>query len=234
MNNILILPDTHGRSFWKTPCKDWEGTIVFLGDYHDPYEGISREPTRAQSLRNLEELVEFVTKRRQDPNVGSTICLLGNHDWQYLGGIGECRYDFNNASKISELLKKLGLQIIYEVTDLTSANKFLFSHAGVTQDWLNYYHLELNNLYSSYEEIGHRLSDVPESRGGNAKYGSCIWNSVEDYHFENHIPDYYQIFGHTWGGRTEPLIEQDYAMLDCAKAFVLNTETKEIVPWTSA
>ena len=43
--------------------------------------------------------------------------------------------------------------------------------------------------------------------------------------------DYYQVFGHTWGGRTKPLITDKYAMLDCCKPFVLNTETKQIVPW---
>ena len=45
-NRILVIPDVHGRSFWKkaveeTPCEK----IVFLGDYMDPYarEGIRDE-----------------------------------------------------------------------------------------------------------------------------------------------------------------------------------------------
>ena len=36
---ILIIPDVHGRTFWKSAVEsgDYE-KIVFLGDYTDPYE----------------------------------------------------------------------------------------------------------------------------------------------------------------------------------------------------
>ena len=45
MNKILVIPDLHGRGFWKEPCNNWEGKIIFLGDYHDPYgEYIVEEP----------------------------------------------------------------------------------------------------------------------------------------------------------------------------------------------
>ena len=37
MTKILVIPDVHGRTFWKEPCNNWEGKIIFLGDYHDPY-----------------------------------------------------------------------------------------------------------------------------------------------------------------------------------------------------
>ena len=36
MSKILLIPDIHGRDFWKK-AKDFEGEIVFLGDYLDPY-----------------------------------------------------------------------------------------------------------------------------------------------------------------------------------------------------
>ena len=50
-NDILIIPDVHGREFWKE-AKDYPGKIVFLGDYLDPYtyyEGITTE----QALENF-------------------------------------------------------------------------------------------------------------------------------------------------------------------------------------
>ena len=39
---ILILPDIHGRTFWKKPCENPKefDLIIFLGDYLDPYESI--------------------------------------------------------------------------------------------------------------------------------------------------------------------------------------------------
>ena len=49
MTKILVIPDLHGRSFWKEPCDNWEGRIIFLGDYHDPYGGyIDGEPDKAE------------------------------------------------------------------------------------------------------------------------------------------------------------------------------------------
>ena len=44
MKKILIIPDVHGRDFWKEPVKQElknnETSIVFLGDYLDPYSNI--------------------------------------------------------------------------------------------------------------------------------------------------------------------------------------------------
>ena len=73
-NEVLIIPDVHGRSFWKEPCESWEGDIVFLGDYHDPYGHSIGEPDTEESLSNLRELVEFAGKTSNNINF-----LLGNH-----------------------------------------------------------------------------------------------------------------------------------------------------------
>ena len=56
-----------------------------------------------------------------------------------------------------------------------------------------------------------------------------IGNLLNHSKYKNHI--YYKLFGHSWGGRTKPLITDKYAMLDCCKPFVLNTETKQIEEW---
>lgn len=236
MSKVLIVPDVHGRGFWKTPCNNWEGEIIFLGDYHDPYgDYVPREPNHAQSRNNLKELVEFVEKRRNESPY-SVICLWGNHDETYRNGFCECRYDEQCHNEVSYLLKQLKPQIYYELWDDTEepTNKFLFSHAGITQDWLRWHNLTLDKLFDDFisgKECKY-LDEVPYSRGGYNKYGSCIWNSLEDYATEAHLPEYYQIFGHTWGGRTKPVINSEFAMLDCCRVFVLNTTTKEIVPWT--
>ena len=77
MTKILVIPDVHGRDFWKEPCNNWKDRIVFLGDYHDPYgEYVDEEPNKVESLTNLRELATFVENRRKISNV---ICLLGNH-----------------------------------------------------------------------------------------------------------------------------------------------------------
>ena len=77
MTKILVIPDVHGRTFWKESCNNWEGKIIFLGDYHDPYgEYVDEEPNKAESLTNLRELAAFVENRRK---ISDVICLLGNH-----------------------------------------------------------------------------------------------------------------------------------------------------------
>lgn len=42
MKRILVVPDVHGRLFWKEPVRKYINTVdrvVFLGDYLDPYKG---------------------------------------------------------------------------------------------------------------------------------------------------------------------------------------------------
>ena len=36
---MIIIPDVHGRVFWKEIVKNSEDKIIFLGDYVDPYPG---------------------------------------------------------------------------------------------------------------------------------------------------------------------------------------------------
>jgi len=234
MSKVLIISDIHGRDFWKEPCEDWKDTIIFLGDYHDPYgEYVKGEPNKHDSLINLGELAEFVEDREKE-HPYSTICLLGNHDCVYYTGNLKCRYDRTHEEEVKSLIESMHPQVTYELWDQTvePTNKFLFSHAGVTLDWLASHNLTIDSLLKITIKDYKILEEVPWSRGGDSKYGSCIWNSLEDYITDNHIPEYYQIFGHTWGGRTEPVIEKDFAMLDCAKAFVLDTTTKEIREWS--
>ena len=230
-SEVLIIPDIHGRSFWKEPCESWKGNIVFLGDYHDPYGHSVGEPDAEESLANLKELSDLV-KQRESDHPYSIICLLGNHDCSYYTGRFKCRYDYRHSEEVLELIKKLNPQISYELWYGTKEgyNKYLFTHAGVTKNWLDYHQLkDVGTLTMNDLNI---LEEVPFSRGGESYYGSPIWNSLEDFQDEEHLPEYYQIFGHTWGGRTEPIITDTYAMLDCGKAFVLDLATKKIIQWS--
>lgn len=224
MDNVLIIPDIHGRNFWIEPCQQWQGSIIFLGDYHDPYPN---QVSVEDSLENLRKLAKFVTN-----NKDRCRCLLGNHDQSYFTGNLKCRFDYKHEEEIRELLKSLKLQQ-YHISTIYP-HKYIFTHAGVTQDWLNYHGLSDLVDIGSMSNFSEWLEEVPRSRGGNSLYGSLLWNSLEDYESENHIPDYYQIFGHTWSGRTEPVIKEDFAMLDCGKAFTLDLETKELKEWKKA
>jgi predicted MPP superfamily phosphohydrolase len=76
MTKILILPDIHGRPFWKDAVEkhfDECDKIVFLGDYLDAYP--NEEITRKQEKNNFSEIISFKEK-----NADKVVLLLGNHD----------------------------------------------------------------------------------------------------------------------------------------------------------
>ena len=77
--NILIVPDVHGRTFWrraKELVKNYQ-KIIFLGDYLDPYsyEGINPDMAFIEFL----DIIEFKKKYPKKVTL-----LLGNHDLHYL------------------------------------------------------------------------------------------------------------------------------------------------------
>lgn len=73
---LLVIPDIHGRDFWKEPCeKPGEyDKIIFLGDYLDPYpkEGIFKDEAR----HNLVDIIEFTIHNKM-----KVITLTGNHEF---------------------------------------------------------------------------------------------------------------------------------------------------------
>ena len=70
----LVLPDIHGRTFWKEPSKRVKeyDKVIFLGDYFDPYpfEGNSVE----EAIVNFKEIIGFEKENRE-----KVVLLLGNH-----------------------------------------------------------------------------------------------------------------------------------------------------------
>lgn len=211
---ILIVPDVHGRDFWVEPCSHVEeyDKIVFLGDYHDPYPFQVSKKTSRHRLETL--LVPFVEEHRS-----KVVCLFGNHDGNYLVGDMADRVDGFNRVDISKLLKRLDLQLIYEVPG------YLFSHSGVLPTWLSSNNLTKESL-NDLKFDNPALLQVSPMRGGYDRCGSCVWGDVREYINLEHIPNVYQIFGHTQ--LEDAVILNDFACLDCRKCFILDTDTGEI------
>ena len=96
---------------------------------------------------------------------------------------------------------------------------YLFSHSGVLPKWLESNNLtleDLNNLPFDHQA----LMNVSPLRGGWSEVGSCVWGDVREYAVREHLPDIYQIFGHTQQVENA-IITKDWADLDCRKAFTL-------------
>lgn len=209
---ILVVPDVHGRDFWKEPCNKWDGQIIFLGDYHDPYNW---QCNNHDSLVNLCELVDFYNN-----NADRCIFLLGNHDCSYIGNHITCRYDIHQAKEVTILLRQLPIKLMY------IQNNIIFTHAGITNDWLRYNDLSIDDLLYMHNDDD-RLNQVSAFRSGYNKYSSPIWCDVREFD-SCEIPDkYYQIFGHTQL-ELDPIITDKFACLDVRKTFIVDTNENTI------
>ena len=242
---MLIIPDTHGRTFWKDfikthPIGDFD-KVVFLGDYVDPYS--SFEPISVEdTIRNFKEIVEF-----KKQNMDKVVLLLGNHDFYYFFKIpGNSRYSSLRHFDYEEIFEEnRNLFVIAYETEGT-----LFTHAGYLKGWEDY----VNNCDRHYK-IGIKLEPTAESlnslintkdgeyalnlvsceRGGRYGYGSCIWADVSEHCYNEGYEGKFQVFGHTIQldlvkyyktgsyddiGDGKPRITKKYAMLDCRHGFV--------------
>lgn len=242
---VLIIPDVHGRSFWRTAVDDALKSdiipdIVFLGDYVDPYP--HEEILPGEAISGLFEILSIKRKYPQRVHL-----LLGNHDMGYLDShINTCRRDEEHEALLYRLFSvNLPLfDLAWETS--VSGRRFLFTHAGVNRRWLlgNAFFFEgkdditasflngalhSNSLHSSrYEELLSILSDASFLRGGSTTYGSVIWADVAEFLIDdNCLKDTIQVFGHTQQidsplclGKEVPNVY----CLDCREPFILDAD----------
>lgn len=239
---MLIIPDIHGRTFWKDVVKGRESEkIIFLGDYLEPYtsyEGI----THRDAYLNFLEVLKF--KKKHKDNV---VLLLGNHDFACIDRrMISCRHDFTN----DERNKKLFCENIdlFDIAYLVKNGdmKYVFTHAGIHKKWADRY---LKNdvkdiddiseivdylnyaLHNDRDELCKRLNVVSYLRGGYDICGSCVWSDIREIvdmklanteEYENTI----QYVGHTL--MQVPYFGKYISCLDCRAGFELDIENNSI------
>ena len=212
---ILINPDIHGRVFWKYSIehKDEFDKIIFLGDYLDAYS----PDLLINEKDNFKEIIQF-----KKDNLDKVILLLGNHDCHYINSkiFHSSRYNLFKANVYHKLFNdNLDLfQLVYIY------NKYLFSHAGVYEEWLKMCDLNLDNLINyDLDKLASHLNVLDYYRGGYGNVGSCIWADIRDSETEKLLKGYYHIFGHTQ--LKFNLSTSEFSCLDCRVPFSLDSET---------
>ena len=131
---ILIIPDVHGRSFWRPAVASGDyDKIIFLGDYVDPYP--DERIGELTALHGLMDIIDFY-----DRHPDQVVLLLGNHDLHYLSPyyheMCPCdRYD-EKHSDVLHLLFTKGDRFNLAHEETIGSQKYLFTHAGVNQPWL--------------------------------------------------------------------------------------------------
>lgn len=228
---ILIIPDIHGRNFWKKAVeenKDKVDKIIFLGDYLDPYpwDGI----TRKEAISNFQEIIDFKSENRD-----KVVLFVGNHDLAYIDKknyLVRSRYDSSNAHHIEEMFRshRSFFQLAHE--ELIGDKRYLFTHAGLQRKWYEKHEKligeltinGLNHLLNIPEGI-RALCEASWARGGWNQFGSIVWNDVTDCgsHVNDELPWDRQVFGHSQQ-EEHPIITDTHVCLDCRKAFILNDD----------
>lgn len=237
--SLLVIPDVHGRRFWKDAVKRHKNVpVVFLGDYLDPYHNHIEDISTEEAISNFSEILEF--KRTAPEHV---TLLLGNHDIHYLVPNINCsRKDVLHEDELHKIYAD-NLNLFNLVAKYTIASKnFVMSHAGILKGWFakHYPNIDTNSpeaivtaINSSYTDetsfvryIIEALMDVPHVRGGNSHAGSIVWaDESEHNHDDSPMRNIYQVFGHTQ--RLEsPLISEHFANLDCRKAFIITKDAE--------
>lgn len=258
MGKILILPDTHGRQFWKDAClnhKDEFEKIVFLGDYVSPYP--YEDITNKKAIEVFEEVLKF-----KMGNKDKVVLLMGNHDWSYINSnICECRTDHFNWGKLNDmLLSNIKLFDLAWETKIGD-KRFFFSHAGVRKGWFDRWVKDklfkwdsdelppadyFNNLFhAAYDDERNfdtkSTQDFERAIGIYSIYrgwdgwddGSIVWADIREYARgeEGTLNNDYDNVVFVCGHtqlENEPIIKEWVMDLDCRRPFVLDTETGEV------
>ena len=103
---LLIVPDVHGRDFWRDPCYEHYNEfdkIIFLGDYLDHYRD---ESTKEHDIETLKDIISF-----KKEHLDKVILLIGNHDCPYIWpdtygralGSYWCRHDNERHDEIAKI-----------------------------------------------------------------------------------------------------------------------------------
>ncbi|MDR1407422.1 MAG: metallophosphoesterase [Tannerella sp.] len=222
MNEILIVPDIHGRNFWE-PALDYDGEVIFLGDYTDPYP--HEHFTSEDAYRNLLKIISY---KQQNPD--RVTLLTGNHELHYYNReFAASRFSSKYYEKYHAILTDDATAGLFQICK--QIDKYLFIHAGITKSWYDLHkdelqrlgtHLEdqVNNLFTSNMEAFFEISGY---RGGFHRAGSPLWADIHELFGEEESFDHemIQVIGHTQIADDEPFIEGNIRLLDNRQLYVL-------------
>ena len=227
--SIIIIPDIHGRDFWRWTVaqRKEEDTLIFLGDYLDPYENEWIYWSDA-----YKGLLDIIALKRENPE--KVVLLLGNHDLHYLfPNLRGSRYNEYQAEKIRKTFEDNMDCFQMAAECKIDERRYLLTHAGVNKAWVQKYAdvfgpvdkltADTFNSLMFKDAFVEALGDVSFLRWGSAPAGSMVWADVEEFEWsEARLPDVIQVFGHTLQDNGPRIIDHSIYCLDCKKGFMLD------------
>ena len=250
---ILVVPDVHGRIFWKKPVAEYlDGVdkIVFLGDYFDPY--LAEDGLADNLFQNMEEILQL---KRENP--GKVVLLKGNHDQHYSSALFKelgrgSRMDKQNWQKYHDLFQENGSLFQLAYLEEVNGTPYVFTHAGVTQYWLHKVNTKLWQLPDDQVSLAdpdiiariNRLDDGGEGQkllavvGRSRSWfgeetGSMLWADIDEHALPDAPESYglsrvFQVFGHTkLQEGYEMIASENLAMIDSRQCFMIDENLKD-------
>lgn len=149
---LVALGDTHGNPYWKDIVSvEKPDVVVFIGDYFDGYS------SKFDEVSNFQDIIQY-----KEEGLASVILLIGNHDHHYfpeVGCTGTSRYQQKIARKLEGLIQKNRhhLQMAYQHENV------LFTHAGVTQTFMNNTFGDTWNVNNITELLNEKFKENPNA-----------------------------------------------------------------------
>lgn len=209
---IIALGDTHGRAFWKLIVRREKfDKLIFIGDYWDSFDIPYKE-----QYQNFLDIIAY-----KEANPDKVVLLLGNHDFHYtpVASMYGDKYSGYQKDKCYTIAHAMAThKSLIQVAHLH--DNYLFTHAGVTQVWINRiqglksldkFVVEepidkyINDLYQ-YKPAWFTFYEYDRSGYGESVGQSPIWVRPQSLN-EDAYGDYIQVVGHTGQERmaTEPV-----------------------------
>lgn len=189
---LIAIGDIHGRSTWKeiVEVEHDADRIVFIGDYFDSF-----------NIPVIDQLVNFreiVALKQKYPE--KVVLLIGNHDFHYMPYAPGERYSGYSEAYAREIwlnLKEILSQMqIIHIERFASVN-YLFSHAGVTQSWLEVAQESIGTI-NDMNPVKLSFDSEDKSGYGQSIYQSPIWVRPESLVMDvAEDENYVQVVGHT-------------------------------------
>ena len=228
---ILVVPDTHFRPFWRKVLNT-NLPVVFLGDYLDPYWPDTYE-------KGFNEFLDIIEFAKENPD--NVTLILADHEAHYVDLSNDCaRFDYEHAPIIHKVLKE-NEQLF---TGAFIYNNAIFTHAGVSLTWLNNHNIKEHPvIVANYINRQIKFSDEPSCpspwgsdysvkaigdigrvRGGSCSVGGPLWCDIDEiYHTSAFKDQINQVFGHSQLKNTGSFIHNDnFWMCDSRAVFIWN------------
>lgn len=182
----LFVGDIHGKVEIVRAALEYDGQVIFLGDFIDSFD---------RSVDEHRECYELVLNAIE---AGKAQSVYGNHELSYLMPMRHKCSGWDLARECVIRDYKDRIQKLFKPTIYIKDLNVLVTHAGVTRTLWQYLDLTPENceerLTEEFQSESSSIHNICPMRGGHALFGGIFWC---DSRVIQVVPGIHQVVGHT-------------------------------------